>query len=240
MWWEKEATQRTVARIGIAGVALIVACVLTVAAIQLASAPGTPSAGSRSSPQVSSSTAPTTVVDPTGILLIDVSEQVQASPPSEEMAVAFSGLIDLAMANPEDLGYPWIDPETHELVLSAATNAGRAVLQEAAADLRFPYRIRDVAHSRAELQRIQDDATRLVAEGLPDADLIYEIVPDWRDNRTMIVISEISQPLLEALAQRFPPDALAVQVDPSRGPAGYLPGFVTGGQTPALPVSPRR
>ena len=33
-------------------------------------------------------------------------------------------------------------------------------------------------------------------------------------------MSAESQPLIEALAQRFPADAIAIQVDPSRGPAG--------------------
>jgi hypothetical protein len=72
-----------------------------------------------------------------------------------------------------------------------------------------------VRFSYAELERIKDDATRLVEEGLPDADLIFQTTPDHRDNRAMITISEMSQPLLEALARRFSPDALAIQVDPS-------------------------
>ena len=88
-----------------------------------------------------------------------------------------------------------------------------------------PSRKRQSAHS----DRIPDasselgarSTTRLVDEGVPDADLIYSIVPDHRDIRTMIVISAMSLPLLEALAQRFPPDAVAVQVDATRGPLEY-------------------
>lgn len=159
-------------------------------------------------------------LDPNGILLIQVGEQVQAIPANEPQAMAFDGLIRLAMAHPIDLGYPWIDPGSGELVLSAATVAGRTLLEATGATLEFPYRMRDVTYSHAELQQFQDDATRLVAAGVSDADLIYEIVPDQRDNKTMIVISEMSRPLLEALAERFPPDAIAIQVDPRGGPIG--------------------
>ena len=134
--------------------------------------------------------------------------------------MAFDGLLNLAMAHPSDLGYPWIDPESGELVLSSVTDAGRALLEATGATLEFPYRMRDVTYSHAQLQQFQDDATRLVAAGVPDADLIYQIVPDQRDNKTMIVISEMSRPLLEALAKRFPPDAIAIQVDPRGGPIG--------------------
>ena len=79
-------------------------------------------------------------------------------------------------------------------------------------------RIRDVTHSTTELQKIQDDATRLHGQGVTDAVLIYETGPDFRDNRTWITIARFSRPLLDELARRFPPDALIVVVDPTRYP----------------------
>jgi hypothetical protein len=47
---------------------------------------------------------------------------------------------------------------------------------------------------------------------VPDAHLIWTIAPEHRDNRTMIAISEMSRPLLDALAQRSRP-TVAIQVE---------------------------
>ena len=56
----------------------------------------------------------------------------------------------------------------------------------------------------------------LRSQGVIDAQLICQTMPDQRDNRALITISSMSRPLLEALAGRFPVDALAVEVDPNR------------------------
>ncbi len=149
-------------------------------------------------------------LDPTGILLVGVGEAVQARPTSEAMAQAFDLALRFAMADPRDLGYPWLDPSTGELVLSAATGQGRTILETAS--FTVPHRIRDVAHSYAELQKIQDDVTYLLAAGVTDAQLIFRITPDQRDDRTLITISRMSRPLLEELARRFGGDAIAIQV----------------------------
>src|SRR5690242_13592009 len=80
---------------------------------------------------------------PTGaaaILQVKVDELVQAAPPDEASATAFSNALDLARANPNDVGYPWLDPVTGELVVSAATERGRQLL--AAAPTTLPHRIR--------------------------------------------------------------------------------------------------
>jgi hypothetical protein len=161
-------------------------------------------------------------LDPTGILLVDVGEQIQ--PPAacdEEQNMAFDSLLNLAMTHPMDFGYPWVDPVTNELVFSVVTAEGRSLAEEAAATIAFPSRIRDVIYSYAELQQIQTDVTYLRDEGVVDAELIHIVVPDQRDNRTMIVISEMSRPLLEELARRFGADTIAIQVDPNRLRVGY-------------------
>lgn len=155
----------------------------------------------------------TTNLDPTGILLVGIGENVQARPASEALAQAFDQALRIAMANPNDLGYPWLDPSTDELVLSAATGQGRRILETAT--FTVAHRIRDVAHSYAELQQIQDDVTRLLAAGVTDAQLIYMTYPDQRDNRTLITVSRMSRPLLEELARRFGSDAIAIEVAPN-------------------------
>lgn len=131
--------------------------------------------------------------------------------------MAFDQALRLANEiNPDDLGYPWIDPSTGELVVSAASAHGRALLESTSFGV--PVRIRDVAHNVSELRKVQDDATRLYAQGVTDAVLIYETGPDFRDNRAWITIARFSRPLLDELARRFPPDALVVVVDPTRYP----------------------
>ena len=157
--------------------------------------------------------APSSSVSATGILLVSVGEQVQARPPTEEFAVAISRATELAEANGGDLGYPWLDPASGELVLSVVTPHGRELV--AAAGITVPHRTRDVSHGAAELRRIQDDVTFLHSRGVPDSELIYTTSPDQRDNRALIVISAMSPSLLGYLAAHYPPDALAVQVDPA-------------------------
>jgi len=163
----------------------------------------------------STATAPPANVDVTGILLVDVGEQIQPVLPTEPLKVAFSRAIELAQAHGDDLGYPWFDSSSGELVLSVATSDGRALLE--GLNIEFPHRVREVPHGAAELARIQDEVTRLRSQGVPGAELIYAAAPDYRDNRVLIVISQMSRPLLDALAERFPVDAIAVRVDPSGG-----------------------
>lgn len=156
-------------------------------------------------------------LDATGILIVGPDYQLQSGSKDEAVSSAFDQALQLAeQSDPNDLGYPWIDPSTGGLVVSAATAHGRALLESTS--LGVPVRIRDVAHSTAELQKIQDDATRLNGQGVTDAMLIYETGPDFRDNGTWITIARLSRPLLDELARRFPPDALIVVVDPTHYP----------------------
>jgi hypothetical protein len=159
---------------------------------------------------------PSATANPAGILFIQPGERVQAGPPTEELKVVMSNALVLAEDHGDDLGYPWFDATTGELVLSVVTPRGRELID--GAGITAPHRIRSVAHGTAELRRIQDDATFLRAQGVPGAELIYSTVPDWRDNRALIVITATSQPLLDALTARYPADALAVQVKPRGAP----------------------
>jgi hypothetical protein len=155
---------------------------------------------------------PTSIVDATGILIVDVAEQVQGGPVPRRFAEPFSDAMLLAEANPDDLGYPWLDPAAGELVLSAVTPRGRELIQ--AAGITVPYRVRDVDHGVGDLRRIQDDVTLLGSRGVEGAELIFMTLPDHRDNRALVVMSAMSRSLLDYLAASYPPDAIAVQVDP--------------------------
>lgn len=164
------------------------------------------------------SPSPTSNVDVTGILFVGVEESVQTGPLVRRLANAFGDAMELAEANGVDLGYPWVDPSTDELVLSTATPRGRELIE--AAGISVPHRVRDVAHGAAELRRIQDEATFLNAQGVAGAELIYLTLPDFRDNRALLVISAISRPLLDYLAAHYPADAIAIQIDPEGAGAG--------------------
>lgn len=160
---------------------------------------------------------PSANLDSTGILLVSVGEQVQGGPATEALKVAHSDALVLAEANGDDLGYPWVD-ESGVLVVSAVTARGRDLIQ--AAQIAVPFRVREVTHGAGELRQIQDDATFLLSQGVPGAELIYQTVPDYRDNRALIVLSAMSRPLLEYLAAQYPVHALAVQVAPAEGRSG--------------------
>jgi hypothetical protein len=166
---------------------------------------------------------PAAKVDSTGILLVDVGEQIQARPGSEEMGMAFNAALEQAEAHGDALGYPWIDPGSAELVLSTVNQHGRELIGPVA--ITVPHRIREVRHGATEVRHIQDDVTFLRSRGVAGGELIYQTVPDQRDNRALLVISAMSRPLLDYLAAHYPPDALAVQVDPSiAGPSRALLG----------------
>ena len=154
------------------------------------------------------------------VLRVAPGEMVQVGQHSEVLLHAVDQAFQFAQTHADDTGYPWVDPTSEELILSAATAQGRTLLEAEGAELGVPYRIRDVAHSVGELRQIQDDVTHLLAQGVPDAQLIYATLPDERDNLVLVTMSADSTALVDALARRFGAHAIAVQVDPTRGPAG--------------------
>jgi hypothetical protein len=159
------------------------------------------------------SPTPSPSANPTGVLFIQPGATVQAAPPTEELKAVFFAMQQLADTNGADLGYAWFDVATGEIVLSAVTPRGRDLID--AAGITAPHRIRTVTHGFDELEHIKDDITFLGAQGVPDAQLLYMTAPDWQDNRTLVGMKSLSQPLLDALLARYPADALAIQVDPA-------------------------
>ena len=160
--------------------------------------------------------------DASAIIIVSSAADVQVGPADESLLHAFDQAWQFAELHPDDTGYPWLDPATGELVLSATSLAGRLLLEVEAIDLAVQYRIREVAHSFDDLQRMQHDITRLRDEGIPGAELIWGAFPDQRDNRIVVQISELSQELLGELARRFDGAALAVLVE--RAPRGGTGG----------------
>ena len=103
-------------------------------------------------------------LDPTGIWIVGGDLPVQSGSTDEAVSAAFGQALQFAESgHPDDLGYPWIDPSTGGLVVSAATARGRALLESTSFGV--PVRIRDVAHGCAELQKIQDEVTFLPGPG---------------------------------------------------------------------------
>jgi hypothetical protein len=160
-------------------------------------------------------------IDTFGIPL--VSTLVQATPTDESQAQAISDAVLFAQNHPDDVGYPWADPATGELVLSAATATGSALLDEWAASRTVSTSVRQVSTSFGELEAIKDQVTHLQAAGVPDADLIHMTGPDPETNRVAVVVSAPSPSLFQALADRFGTQAIELRIDASM--LGAQPGY---------------
>ena len=162
------------------------------------------------------------------------STRMSQVPPSRALAQAWSDAQLLAQ-NSADLGYPWADSTTGQLVIGTTTPAGDALVQRwIAGGAQFhsqktidlprpliPVRTRSVEFSNRALETIKNDAIRLVQMGVPDADLIYKTEPDWENNRILITLSRQSDALLAALAGKYGTQAIAVRIEP-RAPS--MPG----------------
>lgn len=157
-------------------------------------------------------------IDPSGIELVD--KVTQAQPTSEKQAQAFDDAMRFAAANGTDVGYPWINPVSNALELSAATGKGRNALSAIQSDVEWPNAVRDVKFSIAALEQIADEVTTLRASGVSDADLIYETAPDHEQDRMIITVTKPSAALFSELAQRFGTEAIAVRVNPDNFDAG--------------------
>ncbi len=143
-----------------------------------------------------------------------VTSVTQGRPTSEEQAQAFSDAFDFAEMHPNDVGYPWIDPKTDALELSAASARGRENLTTFRASIATPTRIRDVTRSFGELEALKHEITTLRAQGVPDADLLFKSTPDHKNNRIVIGVTKPSATLFRALRDRYGTGAIALLVDP--------------------------
>lgn len=79
--------------------------------------------------------------------------------------------------------------------------------------------------SFGRLESIKHEVTTLRAQGVADADLIYQTAPDHASNRIVITVRAPSEKLFKELAARYGTDAIALQIsDAGWGatPAGRL------------------
>lgn len=178
-----------------------------------------------------------------GLLLV-CREQFKDMP--EELKGAASWGWVLAEDHPDDLGYPWPNPDTKELEFRVLGPRGEAAVREWMAgnatklgpkpmDLprpQVPIKFVAVDRSFRQLQDIQHGV--VPPKDLPDGDAIYKIHPDTRRNATVITMDRLSDPLLRALASRYGTAAIVIRVDPDR------PRIFTNSATHVLPDSPGR
>lgn len=160
-----------------------------------------------------------------GLLLV-CDEQFKDMP--EELKGAGSFAWDLAEDHPDDLGYPWPNPDTTELEVRVLGPRGEAAAREwmagnltklgpkpvALRRSQVPIKFVVVDRSFRQLQVIQHGV--VPPKDLPDGDAIYQTGPDTRRNATVITVDRLSDPLLRALASRYGTAAIVIRVDPYR------------------------
>lgn len=149
----------------------------------------------------------------TGLALVGP-EVMQISPRDEAQAVAISAAIDLALKNPQELSFPWIDEGGDVLQLSAASDLGVMLLDSLAPTLDVPTAIRQVEHSLADLNAVKWDVSQF--REFEAQSILRTLEPDWRDSRLVATVSQIDDEVFKALADRFGTEILAVRVDPER------------------------
>lgn len=127
---------------------------------------------------------------PTGLVLVGPSPQVEEQPLPPNLARAWSTALSVAADNnPQGLGYPWVDRAGGSVIVSIVDASGQRTADEWVragvvakgpkprylGPPQVPVQLRTVKFSYAQLERIKDDATFLVAAGVPDALSIREI-----------------------------------------------------------------
>ena len=162
--------------------------------------------------------------DESGLLLV-CDEAIAPMPVA--LQDTWASALTLAMAHPEDFGYPWADAASGQVDVRIATSvaevfiadwtAGRATQGSGEKTLAIPaprvaIRRTRPARNVAELVRIQNAVTP--PRGMPDAELVYMAGPDQRRNATIIGIDHRSDALLRALAERYGTEAIVIRVAP--------------------------
>ena len=122
----------------------------------------------------------------------------------------------IAMANPDDFGYPWLDTSRDQLVVTPVTQRGRAVLAKHQLPARTAALTLVVSASSqttiSKLDAISDDITRLASLGIPNADLIWMTEPDEQHNRVVITLSKPDPSLQDTLVSRYGVDLIEARV----------------------------
>ncbi len=148
---------------------------------------------------------------------VDVSDQGarQFGNADEDSAQAFNDALAIAFAHRDSFGYPWLDTTTKVFELRVADVDGAVLAQKMSDGLQaqgFTVRIVTARHSIADMDAVADAITRLAVAGVPNADKIWEIVPDQQDERVVVVMDDLDQGLIAQLADRYGSDILKVQI----------------------------
>jgi hypothetical protein len=167
------------------------------------------------------SPAPAEPTDEVGLagLTIVGNESRQARPVGEPRRQAFNEALQLALDNPRDFGYPWVEPVTGQLLVSPVTANGEALTNDHPWKLGGRPGIRHVERSIAALDAIAQDVTMLGSRGVPGSEAIYMTEPDHRDNRIIITVMRLDAELADFLARTYGTDAIAVRIKPLVGGA---------------------
>ena len=150
-------------------------------------------------------------VHPSGILVLAASPaSFLPDEPSPAVAAAWSDAYDLAIKNPDDFGYPQVltAAGTATVELRAVTAKGAALgVALGKAVSRSPF-------SFARLEAIKEEAIGADEAALPSASAIWATLPNPAANRVRIVVDQLYNDLLYALAEKYDPRAIEVQVQP--------------------------
>ena len=140
---------------------------------------------------------------------------IQVAPKNATQGMAFDAALKIAQKNRTHMGYPWIDPSTGTLEISVAGAKGQSAALGAQNDkaiAALPSRVKTAAASIDQLDKIGDAVTRLLGNGVPNADLIWMTEPDQKNNRIVITMSSLDDKLMSALAAQFGTDLIAVRI----------------------------
>jgi hypothetical protein len=169
-----------------------------------------------------------------GLLLVCPEQLQRLADMPEQLKAAASVAWSVAEQHPDDLGFPWANPDTKELELRITGPRGEDAAREWIAgnakrsgagktlDLprpEVPVKLVSADRSFRQLTDIQHGS--IPATDLPDGDAIYQTGPDARRNATVITIDRLSGPLLRALASRYGTDAIVISLEPNRPRIGY-------------------
>jgi hypothetical protein len=141
---------------------------------------------------------PTEATDKSGISLVGPNA-IQAKPRTEAQAMAFDVALQFAMSNPDDMGYPWLDPKADAIQVRTLDPREASKVQAARADLvngGTSVSVVDGVSSISELEDIKEAVNHLAADGAPNADLVWSAEPDQKNGRIIISVSSLDPDLM--------------------------------------------
>lgn len=143
--------------------------------------------------------------DETRVKIVPV-DTGRPEPLPDATAKALYDAAKLAEENPHDLGHPWVDPASGEVVIPTVTEKGKGL-----AARKGGVTVTQVTRSAAALEKIKDAA-------IDETGDIRKTRVDAKDNRVVVTVTQSSDGLLRGLARRFGAESVVVEVDPAFDP----------------------